>query len=91
MCKWLDVQVFSDKDYETAGPAFRIFTDLQCYVVSRGRTHTLNLFSKRVEHIVHGVVVQPCLTGCMVLHIEVTSLQLSPLDRIVQKKITIPF
>ena len=44
ICKWLDVQVFSDKDYKTVGPICCIFD----VMVSRGRerTHTLIVKSR---------------------------------------------
>ena len=60
ICKWLDVQVFSDKDYKlSVGPVSCIFSATWLAGDVKEPTHLL----KRVGHVVPGVVVWPCLMG----------------------------
>ena len=55
--KWLDVQVFSDKDYKTVGPFSCIFNVTWLAGDVKEPTH----LSKRVGHVVPVVVVWPNL------------------------------
>ena len=61
ICKWLDVQIFSDKDYKPyASPPAS--SALITWLAGRDVKEPTRL-SKRVGHVVPGVVVWPCLSG----------------------------
>ena len=58
---------------------------LQCYMISRGRLRTHTLIEKRRARSSRCCGL--ALSHGLVLHIGITSLHLSPLDRIVQEKL----
>ena len=64
ICKWLDVQVFSDKDFKSVGPVSCIFSVRWLAVDVKEPT----LLSKRVGHVSSGCCGLALFHG-LVLHI----------------------
>ena len=62
ICQWLDVQIFSNKDYKPVVGSVSCILISVTWLVGDVKELTAHL-TKRVEHVFPSVVVWPCLTG----------------------------